>query len=201
MQGLSERQYAARVGLSRGAIQKAKDAGRLVLHGDGSIDAEASDKRRAAMTDPAKSRAAPKSSAAPKAKLKPVPEAAVAAVGDTLREEGLPTPVAGGGTTYLQAKTANEVLKAQERRIRLQKLTGELVDRARAETLLFRLAREERDAWVTWPARVAALMASELAAVLEEQVTVEVALMQKVLEAHVRAQLDSLAEIRTGLGG
>jgi hypothetical protein len=206
MLGMSERQYAAHVGLSRGAIQKAKDAGRLVLFADGSIDAEASDKRRAALTDPAKSRAATKP-AAPRAlspaapKLKPVPEAAVASVGETLREEGLSAPVTGGGTTFLQAKTANEVLKAQERRIRLQKLKGELIDRARAETLMFRLAREERDAWVTWPARVAALMASELAAALGEEITVEAAQMQKVLEAHVRAQLDSLAEIRTGLGG
>ena len=199
MQGLSERHYAARVGLSRGAIQKAKEAGRLVLHADGSIDAEASDQRRAAMTDPSKSRAAPAAQQAP-LKLKPVPEAAVVAVSETLREEGLAAPAAGGGTTYLQAKTANEVLKAQERRIRLQKLKGELVDRARAETLMFRLAREERDGWVTWPARVAALMASELVAVLGEGITVEPALMQKVLEAHVRAQLDSLAEIRTGLG-
>ena len=203
MQGVSERQYAARVGLSRGAIQKAKEAGRMVLHADGSIDAEASDQRRAAMTDPSKSRAAPSvrpvaSIAAPK--LKPVPEAAVAAVGETLREEGLAAPAVGGGTTYLQAKTANEVLKAQERRIRLQKLKGDLVDRARAETLMFRLAREERDAWVTWPARVAALMASELIATLGDGITVEAALMQKVLEAHVRAQLDSLANIRSGLG-
>ena len=200
MPGLSERQYAARVGLSRGAIQKAKEAGRLVLLPDGSIDAEASDTRRAAMTDPSKSRAPPKPPVAAKARLKPVPEAAVSAVGETLREEGLPPPVTGGGTTFLQAKTANEVLKAQERRIRLQKLKGELVDRARAETLMFRLAREERDAWVTWPARVAALMASELAAAAGEEITVEAALMQKVLEAHVRAQLDSLADIRTGLG-
>ena len=200
MQGLSERQYAAHVGLSRGAIQKAKEAGRLVLFADGSIDAAASDQRRAEMTDPAKSRTAPSAPKPTAAKLKPVPEAAVASVGETLREEGLPAPVAGGGTTFLQAKTANEVLKAQERRIRLQKLKGELVDKARAETLMFRLAREERDAWVTWPARVAALMASELAAALDEEVTVEAALMQKVLEAHVRAQLDSLAEIRTGLG-
>ena len=199
MQGLSERHYAARVGLSRGAIQKAKEAGRLALHADGSIDAEASDQRRAAMTDPSKSRAAPAAQQAPP-NLKPVPEAAVVAVGETLREEGLAAPVAGGSTTYLQAKTANEVLKAQERRIRLQKLKGELVDRARAETLMFRLAREERDGWVTWPARVAALIASELVAVLGEGITVEPALMQKVLEAHVRAQLDSLAEIRTGLG-
>ena len=194
MQGMSERQYAAHVGLSRGAIQKAKAAGRLVLHEDGSIDAAASDKRRTETTDPSKTRKPP----APK--LKPVPEAAVAAVGDTLREQGLTAPAVGGGTTFLQAKTANEVLKAQERRIRLQKLKGELVDRARAETLMFRLARDERDAWVTWPARVAALMASELTAALGDGYEVEAALMQKVLEAHVRAQLDSLAEIRPGLG-
>ena len=190
MEGMSERQYAARVGLSRGAIQKAKATERLVLHPDGSIDAEASDARRAETTDPAKTRKAPDP------QLRPVPEAAVAAVGDTLREQGLAAPAVGGGTTFLQAKTANEVLKAQERRVRLAKLKGELVDLARAETLMFRLAREERDAWVTWPARAAALMAAELTAALGSEGAVGAALMQKVLEAHVRAQLDSLAGIR-----
>ena len=92
----------------------------------------------------------------------------------------------GGGTTYLQAKTANEVLKAQERRIRLQKLKGELIERARALALVFRLAREERDAWVNWPARAAALMAAELSASCSDatgqQINVEPAAMQKVLE-------------------
>ena len=146
MEGLSERQYAARAGLSRGAIQKAKAAGRLVLHADGSIDAEASDARRAEATDPSKTRKAPQP------KRKPVPEAAVSAVGDTLKEQGLAAPATGGGTTFLQAKTANEVLKAQERRIRLQKLKGEMIDRARALALVFRLARQERDVWVNWPA-------------------------------------------------
>lgn len=179
MQGMSERQYAAHVGLSRGAIQKAKTAERLVLFPDGSIDAAASDRRRAETTDPSKTRKPP----APK--LKPVPAAAVAAVGDTLREQGL---AVGGGTTFLQAKTANEVLKAQERRIRLQKLKGELIERARALALVFRLAREERDAWVNWPVRAAALMAADLG--------VEPAAMQKALEKHVRAHLDDLAEVR-----
>ena len=50
MQGMSERQYAAHVGLSRGAIQKAKTAERLVLYPDGSINAAASDARRAETT-------------------------------------------------------------------------------------------------------------------------------------------------------
>jgi len=197
MEGLSERQYAARVGLSRGAIQKAKATGRLVLHGDGSIDAVASDALRAEATDPSKTRKAPQP------KLKPVPEAAVSAVGETLREQGLAAPQIGSGTTFLQAKTANEVLKAQERRIRLQKLKGELIDRARALSLVFRLARQERDVWVNWPARAAALMAADLSAscreALGQEITVEPAAMQKVLEKHVRAQLDDLAEVKPDL--
>ncbi len=191
MQGMSERQYAAHVGLSRGAIQKAKETGRLVQHADGSIDAIASDARRAAMTDPAKQRGS-KAAAAPAApKLKPVPDTALSAVGETLRDEGLPAPVSGGGTTFLQARTANEVLKAQERKLKLAQLKGELIDRNRAVGLVFRLAREERDAWVTWPARAAALMASELG--------VAPAAMQRVLTSHVRSQLDDLAEVRPDL--
>ncbi len=52
MEGISERAYAALSGLSRGALQKARKNGRLVLFADGSINAAASDARRAAMTDP-----------------------------------------------------------------------------------------------------------------------------------------------------
>jgi hypothetical protein len=49
MEGMSERAHS---GLSRGAIQKARKTGRLVLFGDGSINAAASDVRRAELSDP-----------------------------------------------------------------------------------------------------------------------------------------------------
>ena len=52
MEGISERAYATHSGLSRGALQKARKTGRLVLFADGSINAAASDARRVAMTDP-----------------------------------------------------------------------------------------------------------------------------------------------------
>ena len=52
MEGMSEREYSARSGLSRGAVQKAKQTGRMVLFRDGSINAAASDARRAETTDP-----------------------------------------------------------------------------------------------------------------------------------------------------
>ncbi|WP_223291567.1 hypothetical protein [Defluviicoccus vanus] len=91
--------------------------------------------------------------------------------------------------TYLQARTANEVLKAQERRIRLQTLKGELVDRARAVSLVFRLARQERDAWAGWPARVAAMMAADLG--------IGPHAVQSALEKYARQHLGELAELRT----
>mgnify|MGYP001162884668 CR=1 FL=1 len=180
MQGMSERQYAAHAGISRGAVQKARAAGRLVLLPDGSIDAAASDARRAAATDPAKQRGR-----TGKPAVRPVAAAAVGSVRETLKEQGLP---AGSRVTYVEARTAHEIAKAHLARLKLQERKGELVDRARASSLVFRLAREERDAWLNWPARVAALMAAELG--------VETHAMQKILETHVRAQLAALAELR-----
>lgn len=77
------------------------------------------------------------------------------------------------------------------------------MDRAWAETLVFRLARQERDTWVTWPSRVAALMAAEVAAEVEKQsgkpVMIEAAILQRVLETHVRARLDTLTDLRISL--
>ncbi len=188
MKGLSERQYATRIGLSRGAVQKAKAAGRLALHDDGSIDPDRSDALRADSTDVSKSRPVRQQALRSPGGMRAVPEAAVSGVSETLKENGLAAPPSTGGTTFLQAKTAHEVLKAQERRIRLSKLKGELVDRDRAKAMVFKLAREERDAWVTWPARVAALMAAELGT--------DVGATQRVLESHVRAHLEELAELR-----
>ena len=177
MEGMSERAYAAHSGLSRGGVQKARRNGRLVLHPDGSIDAAASDARRAGMTDPDQQRRS--------------------LGGDS----ALSHP--GESTSYLKARTALTVYQAQERQLAIQKKKGALVDRARTEALVFRLARQERDVWVTWPGRVAALMAAQIMAEVERQtgagVTIETAILQRVLEAHVREQLDALADLRVSL--
>ena len=146
---MSERQYAAHAGITRGAVSKARLFGRLVLHPDGSIDAGRSDQRRAATTDPSQQRGrhAPASGGQPSpAGLRPVPQAAAGAVAETLREQGLPSPE--GRIDFMAARTANEVLKARLRRMELQQKEGELVDRARATALVFRLARQERDVWL-----------------------------------------------------
>jgi hypothetical protein len=180
--GLSIRAYARRRGVSHVAVLRAAKAGRIPLEADGTIDPAKADAAWTRSTDPGKGKGKAGSAGAAE-KLRPVSDAALGSVRETLKEQGLPA----GGVTFVQARTAHEFAKAHLARLRLQRLKGELVDRARATALVFRLAREERDAWVNWPARVAALMASE--------VGVEAHTMQKILETHVRAHLAELAEV------
>lgn len=139
MDGMSEREYSCHSGLSRGAIQNAKPGGRLVFYTDGSINAAASDARQVEMTDPDQQRRSLGGDAA------------------------IPTGGGGGSDSYLKARTALTVYQAQERQLAIQKKKGMLVDPARAEDLVFRSARQERDGWVTWPARVATMMAAQVA--------------------------------------
>jgi hypothetical protein len=176
--GLSIRAYARQRGVSHVAVLRAVKQGRITLEPDGTVDSAKADASWERSSDPARRKP-------PVEKLRPVADAAVGSVRETLKEQGLP---ASGNVTFVQARTAHEIAKAHLARLRLQERKGELIDRARATALVFRLAREERDSWINWPARVAALMAAELG--------VEAHRMQKVLETHVRAQLAELAEVR-----
>ena len=176
--GLSIRAYARQRGVSHVAVLRAIKQGRVILEPDGTVDAAKANASWERSSDPGRRKPVAE-------KLRPVAEVAVGSVRETLKEQGLP---AGGNVTFVQARTAHEIAKAHLTRLRLQRMKGELVDRARATALVFRLAREERDTWINWPARVAALMAAEL--------SVEAHPMQKILETHVRAHLAELAEVR-----
>lgn len=93
-----------------------------------------------------------------------------------------------GGASLLQARTVNEVVKAQTNKVRLARLKGELVDRNQAIAHVFKLARAERDAWLNWPARVSAQMAAKLG--------VDPHAMHIALESAVREQLQELGAMR-----
>lgn len=173
--GVSLRAYARHRGVSDTAVRKAIKAGRITPEPDGSIDVARADAEWGRNTDRAQQR---------KPQQKAVPKAALDAVSETLQESGTST----GGTTYMQARTANEVLKAQTSRLKLQQMKRELVDRSKALAHVFRLARAERDAWLSWPARVSAQMAAEL--------DVEPHKMHVTLEAYVRQHLSELADIQ-----
>ena len=186
---MSERAYSAHSGLSRGAVQKARKNGRLVLFGDGSINAAASDARRGVMTDPDQQmRSRGGYGAGPD--------------GPGMGGSGVSGP--GDSPSSLNALPARTVNQELCRPLPLPRQYRVLRHRARAETLVFRLARQERDTWVTWPTRVAALMAAQLSAEMEKAsgvpVTIETANLQRVLETHVREQLAALAGLRVSLG-
>ena len=183
MRASSNRKLAEALGVSETAVRKALAAGRIARDPDGGFDIVKAKRQWAGNTDAAQQRPTAKAS------LRPVPAAALESVRETLRDQGdEPAP---GGPSFLQARTANEVLKAQERRLRLQRLKGELIDRARATAQVFTLARQERDAWTQWPARVAADLAAELG--------METHTVQTVLEAAVKAHLAELAELKPRL--
>ena len=81
---------------------------------------------------------------------------------------------------------ANEGIKAQTARVRLQRIKGDLVDRNRAVAAVFDLARRVRDSWLKLPPRVAANMAADLG--------VEAHRMELVLDRVLRVHLAEMAE-------
>ena len=145
--GISIRAYARHRGVTDTAVHKAIRAGRITPEADGTIDADRADREWARNSD------APKAGTRAKATKVAVPEGG----GDG------PAALPAGGASLLQARTVNEVVKAQTNKVRLARLKGELVDRPQAIAHVFKLARSERDAWLNWPARISAQMAAKLA--------------------------------------
>jgi hypothetical protein len=172
--GLSIRAYAAHRGVSHTSVRKAIASGRLSPEPDGTIDPEKADRSWVRNADPSKARGS--------ITLKPVPEAAVGAVRDTLSEAGSPLV---GGMSYLHAKTAEKVLTVQLLREKLRREKGEVVERDYAIEQGFSFARRVRDQWLGWPARVSALMAAELG--------IDPHKLEALLTKQVREQLQTSA--------
>jgi hypothetical protein len=186
--GLSIRAYARHRGVSHVAVKKAIDTGRITPLPDGTIDPVAADAQWAANTTPNRRSVAAESREAPQAPIaaREIPQASA----KVLREAAEPpTPaLSSGGTSLLQARTVNEVVKAQTNKVRLARLKGELVDRSQAVAHVFKLARAERDAWLNWPARISAQMAAGLG--------VDPHVLHVALDAAVRQQLQDLGDLQ-----
>ena len=174
--GLSIRAYARHRGVTDTAVHKAIRAGRITPEEDGSIDAAKAD------SEWVRNSAPPRTGTQARA-----PRASVPELSDTVRDAGT-AALPAGGASLLQARTVNEVVKAQTNKVRLARLKGELVERSQVVAHVFKLARDERDAWLNWPARVSAQMAATL--------EVDPHAMHLALEAAVRDHLRELGELR-----
>ena len=171
--GISIRAYARHRGVSDTAVHKAIRTGRITPEADGTIDPDRADRDWTRNSEP--------------------PKAGTGSRTVKLRVAGDPAPnlatgLPAGGTTLVQARTVNEVVKAQTNKVRLARLKGELVDRHQAIAHVFKLARTERDAWLNWPARISAQMAARLG--------VEAHTLHVALDAAVREHLAELGELK-----
>lgn len=171
--GISIRAYARHRGVSDTAVHKAIRTGRITPEADGTIDPDRADRDWTRNSEP--------------------PKAGTGSRTVKVRVAGDPTPnlatgLPAGGTTLVQARTVNEVVKAQTNKVRLARLKGELVDRHQAIAHVFKLARTERDAWLNWPARISAQMAARLG--------VEAHTLHVALDAAVREHLAELGELK-----
>ncbi|HRI90675.1 MAG TPA: elements of external origin [Accumulibacter sp.] len=176
--GLSIRAYARHRGVSHVAVKKAIDTGRITPEADGTIEPNRADLEWAQNTVAARKPVAAKTASLAAEPIRPA----------SAPVEPVAPPLSAGGTSLLQARTVNEVVKAQTNKVRLAQLKGDLVDRSQAIAHVFRLARTERDAWLNWPARISAEMAAKLEVDAHE--------LHVALESAVRDHLIELGDMR-----
>jgi hypothetical protein len=109
----SNRELARRLGTSETAVRRAEKAGRIRREPDGSWDPATVKAAWSDNTDQAQQRGEPgtrQPRRPARSIVKPVPEAALGAVRDTLREHGEPIPAGPGQTmTFMQARTASRI--------------------------------------------------------------------------------------------
>ncbi|MGF6792759.1 hypothetical protein [Paraburkholderia sp. 35.1] len=101
---------------------------------------------------------------------------------------GLRTSEGGGkGVPYGEALRLKENWLALLRRLEYEEKSRSLVDITTAQNVVFDLFREQRDAWLAWPAKVAPFLAVEFGITDIERLTAS-------LTAHVHNQLADLGE-------
>jgi hypothetical protein len=180
--GISIRAYSRHRGVTDTAVHKAIRTGRITPEADGTLNADRADADWARNTD------SPKKGTSQRAENVVVRDTQAEQTAALPGSSGVSIPMGSGGTSLLQARTVNEVVKAQTNKVRLARLKGELVDRPQAIAHVFKLARSERDAWLNWPARISAQMAGKLG--------VDPHAMHVALEAALREHLQELGDLR-----
>ena len=194
MKTISRRAYAKHRGVGESAVRKAISSGRIAVEEDGKINPEKADAQWEQNTASKDVKITPKHQSKNNNKKEPpapvdLDESKPTENNTESYESGIDEePALNNKTTFSEARTANEILKAQMQKIKLAELKKEVVNRRLAEAHIFQLAREERDAWQRWPSRIAAEMSSQL--------NLDQHALHTLLDKYVREHLSELAEVK-----
>ena len=77
--------------------------------------------------------------------------------------------------------------EAEQARLKTERMRGQLIEREQIERQVYARFRQLRDSWLSWPARIGALMASDLG--------VDQADLLAILEQYVQTQLADLSSL------
>lgn len=181
MSTMTQIEYAKHAGVDRKTIGRWVKAGKYVVLEGNLIDVEASDKALATLRDgkdPRTQNAAKKKIAKPGTEAKDDSTTAQA-----VKEIMLAT---GAEMTREEASRVKENYLALLTKLEFEKEDGQLVELSVAEAVLFAAFRQQRDAWMNWPSRVAPLMAADLDVPADR--------MTEVLIEHVHKHISGLGE-------
>ena len=168
--GISIREFAKRDGCNDKLVRRAISAGHLKSLADGSLDPElvGSGWRKS-------NRTADKAA-----------DTGADFDVDDLLDDGGADLLGRGGASLAVADRLKANALALKHLLAARKSAGDLIEIALAERVLFEQARQARDAWMNWPARVGPLIAADLDLPVDKVV--------EALNAHVHQQLVELGE-------
>jgi hypothetical protein len=199
------REFARLDGCNDKLVRTAIKAGKLPVSADGKVSASLAKsgwrkQNRAAATGadigadtaptvrtPVRTRSRT-AKAAPAIEL-PTAEEVAAAVEALLSEDGddfLTDVLAGRYRSTGGAEQIKENALAAKHLLAVRKEAGNLVEVDRAEAIFFEAARSERDAWISFPTRIGAMLAADL--------DVDTDKVVEALTVHVQQQLEQLGE-------
>ncbi|MGP3594322.1 hypothetical protein [Vagococcus sp. WN89Y] len=179
MTTMNQSQYAQHSGVDRKTIGRWIKAGRFIVMDGDLIDVEASDvalKKNRDGKDP-------RASNAKKNKAPVISEDDGDDIDKTVQQIML---TEGASLTREEAARIRENYMALLAKLQYEKDSSQLVEMAVAEEVLFNAFRQQRDAWLNWPSRVAPLMAADLDVPADR--------MTEVLIEHVHKHISVLGE-------
>ncbi|MEH8372539.1 hypothetical protein RAH02_17880 [Klebsiella pneumoniae] len=185
---MNQSDFARLHGVSRKTVTMWKSRGWLIMSGD-DIDVAASnaqlEKYRKSVNRPEKQ----KTSAPEKKRAGQVLPAREPPEESDPSLEGLAWDFLlenGAELSLDEARRVKENYLALLTKLEFQQKDGQLIEMAAAEEVLFNAFRQQRDAWLNWPSRVAPLMAADLGVPADR--------MTEVLIEHVHKHISVLGE-------